>query len=112
MEFELSGAVADTLESVSTWILFDWLFLYLNPRACVNTILTHFLRLRTPRETGGRETAAQRAAAACARSGAKSVRIDPSAPVTDRENPGSGRAASTVSVPASGEAWVIAQASA
>ena len=56
----------------------------------VNTILTHFLRLPTPRGIGRRETAAQRDAAACTRSGAQSVRTDPSSSVADRENLGSG----------------------
>ena len=46
---------------------------YLNPQARVNTILTHFLRLPTPRGIGRRETTAQRDAAGCARSGSKSV---------------------------------------
>ena len=62
---------------------------YLNPHARVNTILTHFLRLPTARGIGRRETTAQRDAAACTRSGAKSVRTDRSSPVADRENLGS-----------------------
>jgi hypothetical protein len=53
MEFGLSGAFADTLESVSARFSRVWLIslgsnsgtpLYLNPQARVNTILTHFLR--------------------------------------------------------------------
>ena len=60
--------------------------LYLNPQERVNTILTHFLRLPTPRGTGRRKTTAQRDAAACTRSDAKSVRTDRSSPVADREN--------------------------
>jgi hypothetical protein len=57
MEFGLSGAFADTLESVSTQFSGVWLIslgsnsgtpFYLNPHARVNTILTHFLRLPTP----------------------------------------------------------------
>ena len=59
---------------------------YLNPHALVNTILTHFLRLPTSRGIGRRETTAQRDAAACTRSGAKSVRTDRSSTVADREN--------------------------
>jgi hypothetical protein len=47
--------------------------LYLNPHARVNTILTHFLRLPTPRGIERRETTAQRDAAACTRNGAKSI---------------------------------------
>ena len=74
----------------------------------VNTILTHFLRLPTPRGIGRRETTAQRDAAACTRSGAKSVRTDRSSPVADRENfaPAS---ISMVSAEAWGEASVMAQ---
>ena len=48
--------------------------LYLNPHARVNTILTHFLRLPSPRGIGRRETTAQHDATARTRSGAKSVR--------------------------------------
>jgi hypothetical protein len=58
MEFGLSGAFADTLESVSTWIshglaIFSWIAngempLYLNPHPHVNTILTSFGRSSMP----------------------------------------------------------------
>ena len=65
-------------------------FFYLNDRNRVNTILTHFLRLPTPRGIGRRETIAERDMAACTRSGAKSVRDRSSSPVADRENLGSG----------------------
>ena len=64
--------------------------LYLNQHADVNTILTHFLRLPSPRGIGRRETTAQRDATARTRSGANSVRDRTSSPVVDRENPGSG----------------------
>jgi hypothetical protein len=50
---------------------------YPNHRNRVNPILTHFLRLPTPRGIGCRETIAQRDATACTPSGAKSSVTDP-----------------------------------
>src|SRR4029077_19319882 len=101
MESGLSWAFAGTLQVRINVVFqgavsFPWFqqwnaFVSESACACQHNF-DSFPRLRTPREMERRETAAQRAAAACARSGAKSVRIDPSAPVTDRENLGSGRA--------------------
>jgi hypothetical protein len=91
MEFGLSGASADTLEGVSTWIapglVIFWVAncgtpLYLNPYARVNTILTHFLRPPPPRAIGRRETTTtQRDAAAWTRSSAIRSETDRSRPV-------------------------------
>ncbi len=84
---------------------------YLNHRNRVNTILTHFLRRPTPAESDVVRPTAQRDAAACTRSGAKSVRDRSSSPVADRENLGSGEPFLWSRWTAWDEASVIAQAS-
>ena len=117
MEFGLSGDFAGTLQGRINVVLpgvvnFPWFHsgtpLYLNPQARVNTILTHFLRLRTPRGIGRRETAAQRDAAACTRNGAKSARTDPHhlSPIVKILAPAS---VPTVSAEGWDEAWVLPQ---
>jgi hypothetical protein len=95
MESGLSGAFAGTLQvRINVVFLgavsFPWFqqwnaFVSESAHVCQHNF-DSFLRLRAPRAIGRRETAAQRAAATCARSGAKSAKTDPSAPVTDREN--------------------------
>ena len=65
--------------------------LYLNPDARVNTILTHFGRVPTPREIPRRETTAQRDGGSRARAMARSRSgTDRSSPAAERENLGSG----------------------
>src|SRR4029077_16098940 len=86
MESGLSWAFAGTLQVRINVVFqgavsFPWFqqwnaFVSESACACQHNF-DSFPRLRTPREIGRRETAAQRAAAACARGGAKSVRIDP-----------------------------------
>ena len=86
MEFGLSGDFAGTLQGrvnvvFPSVVNFPWLqqwnaLVSESAGACQHNF-DSFPRLRTPREIGRRETAAQRAAAACARGGAKSVRTDP-----------------------------------
>lgn len=83
--------------------------LYLKPDARVNTNFTHFLRPSTLRGIGRRETTAQREQAACAGSGANSVRTDPDhrLPIARILAP---RSVATVSAGAWDEALVLAEA--
>ena len=67
--------------------------LYLNPHERVNTILTHFLRLRHATRDSDVVRPLHSALRQRARAVVRSrIRTDPSAPVADRENLGSGRA--------------------
>jgi hypothetical protein len=79
----------------------EWSALLLpeSPKSCQRYFDT-FPTTAHARGIGGRETTAQRDAAARTRSGAKSVRDRSSSPVTDRENLGSGERSRV-----SAEAW-------
>ena len=83
MEFGLSGDFASTLQGCINAVFpgvvnFPWFQqwnpLYLNPQARVNTILIHACHCARHAGFGCRETTAQRDAAACMRSDAKSAR--------------------------------------